>query len=50
MQQPMIHKHVLVGCGPLSVTVVNEGLKGSPTENVIILGGTVIGRGPDPMY
>ena len=39
---------VYLGCGPLPVTVVNEGLQGSPTENVIILVVTVTGRGATP--
>ena len=30
--------------------MVNEGLLGFPTENVIILVVTVIGRGPHPKY
>ena len=38
------------GYGPLTVTVVNEGLQGSPTKNVIILVVTVTVRGPHPTY
>ena len=39
-----------LGCGPLTVTVGNEGLEGFPAENVIILMVTVTVRGPHPMY
>ncbi len=44
--QPKIY----LGCGPLPVTVGNEGLYGFPTKHVIILVVTVTGRGPHPMY
>ena len=39
-----------VGYGPLTVTVGNEGLWGSPTKNVIILVVTVTVRGPHPIH
>ena len=41
---------IYVGCGPLPVTVGNEGLWESPIKNVMILVVTVTGRGPHPSY
>ena len=39
-----------VGLSPLPVTVANEGLEGSPTENIMILVGTVTGQGDNPSH
>ena len=37
-----------LGLSPLPVTVANEGLQGSPTKHVLILGVTVAGKGDHP--
>ncbi len=44
----LVSGRVYLGSTPHPVTVANEGLQGSPTKNVIILVGTVTGRGPHP--
>ena len=41
MKKNRLFRGLYFGCGPLTVTVVNEGLQGSPTKNVIILVVTV---------
>ena len=40
----------LLGCGPLPVTVANEGLQGFSIKNVIFLVATVTGLGPHPKF
>ncbi len=39
---------IFIGCGPLPVTLANEGLQESPTKDVIIPVVTVTGRGVTP--
>ena len=46
----ILYMYICIGCGPLTVTVANEGLYGFPIKNAIILVVTVTGRGPHPIY
>ena len=45
-----IYIYIYIGCGPLTVAVVNASLMGFPIKNVIILVVTVTVRGPHPIY